>query len=129
MESKSTKLNVLTNEPLGDSEFEGLDLKTVSERLQRANLENRLLSDGRPTASRLLNQFMLLEFLGSFMYTCISAGAVIASGVLTHKVSYSAMSPGRLLYIGLGNGLVRCPSSFPHISMRVDPSVPLGQNP
>ena len=61
-----------------------------------------------PLASRLSYRYMFAELVGTMLFTILSCGLDVSSGTLASAISYREdRSPGRILVLALGNGLVR----------------------
>ena len=52
-------------------------------------------------------RFLLLELMGTYFYTLISAGIVISSGIFTYQFTTNEMNPSRHIAIALANAFVR----------------------
>ena len=52
-------------------------------------------------------RFLLLELMGTYFYTLISAGIVISTGVFTYQFTTNEMNPSRHIAIALANAFVR----------------------
>eukprot|EP00947_MAST-08B_sp_MAST-8B-sp1_P004155 g4155.t1 len=55
----------------------------------------------------LPSRFLLLEFLGTYFYTLISAGVVISCGVFTYQFTSDEMNAARHLCISVANAFAR----------------------
>ena len=69
-----------------------------------ARIVDEALSDTKLPRSRLRSA--VVEFFGTMTLTYVTAGAVLATGVISMKYDLVEVTPGRLLAIALANALV-----------------------